>query len=205
LPEIIAMNLASFFDPGSPVFTWVILPLLIFIARIADQSIGTLRLIFVSKGLKFLAPLIGFAESIIWLLAVSQIMKHLDNIVCFIAYGSGFATGNYVGILLEEKISIGKVIIRLFCRQENFDLIDRLHQHSYGLTIMDAQGSQGPVKVIFSVIERQNINQFLEIVKEVNPNTFYTIEDVKSAGEGIFKNNPRRIQYKLSFGPKKAK
>jgi uncharacterized protein YebE (UPF0316 family) len=199
------MELSSILSPDSPVFTWVILPLLIFLARIIDQSIGTLRLIFVSKGMKYLAPLIGFAESIIWLLAVSQIMKHLDNAACFVAYGLGFATGNYVGILLEEKLSIGKVIIRVFCKHDDFPLLDRLQNAKYGLTLMEAKGSQGPVTIIFSVIARKDIKPFVEIVHGVNPGAFYTIEDVKSASEGIFRSSQRKIQYSLNFGTKKAK
>lgn len=87
----------------SEIFNWVVLPLLIAIARIMDVTIGTIRLIFVSRGYKYLAPLLGFAEVIIWLMAISQIMQHLDNIMCYIGYGAGFAAGNYIGIILVEK------------------------------------------------------------------------------------------------------
>jgi len=174
------MDIIGIFGFNSPVFTWVILPVLIFLARITDQSIGTLRLIFVSKGIRFLGPLIGFFESIIWLLAVSQIMKHLDNIVCFIAYGSGFATGNYIGILLEEKISIGNAVIRIITRNEANELIRYLRQSNFGITVINAMGSQGDVKIIFSTIKRKDIRQFVTIINDYNPNAFYTIEDVKS-------------------------
>ena len=75
-------------------FTFVILPVLIFCFRIVDQSIGTIRLIFAAKGLKKLAPVFAFFESFIWLLAIGQIMKHLDNIYCYIAYAGGYAMGN---------------------------------------------------------------------------------------------------------------
>ena len=82
---------------GTHLFAWVILPLLIFLARVADVSMGTLRIIFVSKGLKYLAPIIGFFEVIIWLLAIRIIMQNLSNFMCYIAYGAGFAMGNYAG------------------------------------------------------------------------------------------------------------
>ena len=94
-------------------FTWVLLPILIFISRVLDVSLGTMRLIFVSKGYKLLAPVLGFFEVLIWLVAIGQIMQHLDNIFCYLAYGLGFATGNFVGIYLEEKMSIGTVINEL--------------------------------------------------------------------------------------------
>jgi len=85
------MVTSGFFN--SDIFAWVVLPLLIFLARICDVSLDTLRLIFVAKGIRKVAANSWFLWVIIWLLAVSQIMKHLDNVICYIAYGGGFAMG----------------------------------------------------------------------------------------------------------------
>lgn len=189
---------------NSEIFAWVVLPLLIILARIFDVSIGTVRLIFVSKGFKLLAPILGFFEVIIWLLAVSQIMKHLDNVVCYIAYGLGFALGNYIGMYLEEKLSIGNVIIRVITKADSFELINDLKSQNYGLTVVDAEGSHQKVKLIFSVIKRENVNQFVSIINQYNPHSFYTIEDVKSVNEGVFKGNSRNLN-PLSFINKKGK
>ncbi|NTV83691.1 MAG: hypothetical protein HGA23_05250, partial [Bacteroidales bacterium] len=123
------------FLTDSPLFTWVILPLLIFFARILDVSIGTLRLIFVSKGYKFYAPMLGFFEVIIWLLAIGQIMQHLDNFLCYVAYGLGFATGNYLGIYLDEKMSLGTVLIRVVPKMDTTNLINRLREESFGASL----------------------------------------------------------------------
>ncbi len=90
---------------ASPIFSWVILPILIFCARICDVSFGTLRIIFVSRGKKAVAPILGFFEVSIWLLAISQIMQHLDNAACFLALYCGYAMGNYVGIRIEDKLA----------------------------------------------------------------------------------------------------
>jgi uncharacterized protein YebE (UPF0316 family) len=90
---------------NSGVYTWIVLPVLIFVARITDVSLGTVRVIFVSRGLKYLAPLVGFFEVLIWLLAIGQIMKNLSNPVCYIAYAAGFGMGNYVGIRIAEKLA----------------------------------------------------------------------------------------------------
>jgi uncharacterized protein YebE (UPF0316 family) len=169
-------------------FTWVLLPGLIFFARILDQSIGTLRLIFLSKGMKTIAPFLGFFEVIIWLLAVGQIMQHLDNWLCYVAYGAGFAMGNFIGITLEEKLSIGTSIIRVILTNESPELIGALKSHNFGLTIMDAEGAKGKVKIIFSIIRRKEIPVFLLTLHDHHPTAFYTIEDVKEAKEGVFKN-----------------
>jgi uncharacterized protein YebE (UPF0316 family) len=170
------------------IFTWVLLPFLIFFARILDQSIGTLRLIFLSKGMKYIAPFLGFFEVIIWLLAVGQIMQHLDNWICYIAYGAGFAMGNFIGITLEERLSIGTSIIRVILSSESPELIDALKSHNFGLTILDADGAKGKVKILFSIIRRKEIPAFLKTLHDYHPTAFYTIEDVKAAKEGVFKN-----------------
>lgn len=177
----------EFLQNSSPVFVWVILPLLIFISRIADQTIGTLRLIFVSKGYKYIAPALGFFEVIIWLLAVSQIFKQLDNFLYYIAYGAGFAAGNFIGILLEEKISLGTVVIRVMPKKDVTELIQYLSEHNYGVTTMDAEGSRGKTKVILSIIPRKQIKEFVGIINQFNPNAFYTIEEVKSVNKGVFR------------------
>jgi uncharacterized protein YebE (UPF0316 family) len=168
-------------------FTWVLLPVLIFFARILDQSIGTMRLIFLSKGMKHIAPFLGFFEVIVWLLAIGQIMQHLDNWLCYVAYGAGFAMGNFIGMTLEERLSIGTSIIRVILSSESPELIAALKLHDFGLTIMDAEGAKGKVKILFSIIRRKEIPIFLNTLHIYHPTAFYTIEEVKAAKEGVFK------------------
>jgi uncharacterized protein YebE (UPF0316 family) len=199
------MILLHIFNSGSDFFTWVGLPFLIFLARITDQSIGTIRLIFISKGFRRLAPFIGFFESLIWLLAIREILNHLDNYMCFIAYAGGFATGNYIGMLLEEKISIGTVIVRVIPRQETTQLLSYLTDNNYGFTVVDAQGSKGDVKIIFCVIKRKDLEHFISLIKTYNPTAFYSIEDVRTVNEGIFRKGNRRGQYNLKMDARKSK
>lgn len=194
---------SAFFD--SQVFTWVLLPLLIFVARICDVSIGTLRLIFLSKGYKLIAPVLGFFEVIIWILAISQIMKHLDNVMCYVAYGTGFATGNYLGMYLEEKLSIGKVIIRVIPKSDTSELINELRLRNFGLTVVDAEGSMGPVKMIFSIVNRKNVDDFVAVINTFNPHAFYSIEDVKTVNEGVFSRGGTRFKDRFNFTLKKGK
>lgn len=196
----------DFLLTDSWVFTWVVLPVLIFLARILDQSIGTLRLIFLSKGMKRIAPILGFFEVIIWLLAVGQIMQHLDNWLCYVAYGLGFAMGNYIGITLEEKLSIGTSIVRVILSSESPELISVLKAQNFGLTIVNAEGTVGNVKVLFSIMRRKEIEGFLKILHEFHPTAFYTIEDVKAAKEGVFKNiGQQKLSDNIAALLKKAK
>lgn len=174
----------TFFD--SFWWSWVVLPLLIFLSRIADQSIGTMRLIFVSKGYRHIGPVLGFFEVIIWLLAVTQVLKHLSNPMSYIAYGAGFAMGNYVGIRLEEKISIGTALIRIIPKKDTTDLVRHLREIGFGVTTMAAEGARGPVQIIFTIIKRKSIPRAIEIINQYSPNAFYTIEEVKAVKEGYF-------------------
>jgi len=182
---------ARFFD--SDTFTYLILPLLIFIFRIVDQSIGTLRLIFAAKGLKHLAPFFAFFESFIWLVAIGQIMKHLDNIYCFLAFAGGYSAGNYLGILLEEKLSIGTVVIRVIPKKDTTDLIAFLRKHNYGVTVVDVDGMLGPTKMLFTTIRRKEASRVIDIIKQFNPTAFYTIDEVKVVSGGYFDRKNKSI------------
>jgi len=174
---------------NNDLFTWVILPLLIFFARILDVSIGTMRLIFVSKGFKFLAPLLGFFEVIIWLVAIGQIMQNLNNIFCYLAYGLGFAMGNYIGILLEEKMSIGTVLVRVIPKLDVENLVKSLRQDNFAISAVEIEGMKGKTKMLLSIINRKDIREYIKTVKHFNPNAFYTIEDIKAVKEGFRKSH----------------
>ncbi len=173
-------------------FSWVIVPLLIILSRIADQTIGTLRLVYLSKGYKNIAPIMGFFEVLIWIIAVSQIFQKLDNYFYYFAYALGFALGNYIGLRLEEKLSLGKVVIRVFPRHDTENIVKELSNRGFGLTIMDAHGTRGPVKILFSIINRKNLNDFLQTIRQFDEHTFYTIEDVRTSADGVFPVAERR-------------
>ena len=167
-------------------YTWLLLPLLIFIARVVDVSLGTVRVIFVSRGLKYLAPVVGFFEILIWLLAMGQIMKNLSNPACYIAYAGGFAMGNYVGIAIAEKLSLGVVLIRVVTRRDALPLVERLQEEDYGVTSVDGHGSSGLVKVVFTVVPRREVRDVVHMIKTFNPHAFYSIEEVGFVEKGVF-------------------
>ncbi len=167
------------FTNDSATFIYIILPLLVFLARILDVTIGTLRIIFVSKGLKHIAALLGFFESLIWLIAVAQVMQNLNSWQTYIAFACGFGAGNYVGVVLEERIALGNLLIRIITMKEADVLVEVLRKAGYGVTSVDAAGESGPVKLIFSIIKRRNLTKIVGMIKKYNPNAFYTIEDMR--------------------------
>jgi len=174
----------SFTDSGF--FAYVIMPLLIFIARICDQSIGTMRIIFVSKGKRNIAPILGFFEVLIWITAISKIMQNLDNYVNYIAYAAGFATGNLVGMIIEEKLAMGIQMIRVFANERGQELVQILNSNGYGATSVEAHGARDEVYLVYTIVHRNELEKVIDVINTFNPKAFYTIEDVRAANEGIF-------------------
>ena len=171
---------------SSDLFTFGLIPVLIFLARICDVSIGTIRYIMISRGFKYIAPIFGFFEVTIWLVAIGQVMANITNPICYIAYGAGFAAGTYIGMEIEERMKLGMAIIRLITPLPTEEFISRLRQYGYGVTNIIAQGANGEVTIIFMVVKRAKIPHLAVLIRDFNPHAFYTIEDVRSASEGIY-------------------
>lgn len=173
-------------------FVYTVLPLLIFCARIMDVSLGTMRIIFLNRGRKFVAPLLGCAESMVWVLAVSQAMKHLSNPVCYLSYGTGFAAGTYVGMLIEERVAAGLLTVRVILNRGNSHLPAALRQAGHGVTVLEGQGVRGPVNVLFVVIRRRVLPSVISLIRQHAPDAFYSTEEVRSSTGGTLLRSPGR-------------
>ena len=197
------LELGEHFDPA--VFDYIILPALIFFARMVDMTLGTIRIIFVARSMKTIAPIVGFFESLIWLFAISQIIMNLSNLATYIAFAAGFAAGNYVGIYLESKLAVGLLSIRAVTTNDASDLINYLREHNFGVTSVSALGVTGRVRLIISVIKRKDLEEYIKIVKQFNPKAFISIEDVRSVQEGFFPTSQRKreSQFLKSFTVRK--
>lgn len=167
-------------------FTWVILPLIIFLTRVLDVTLGTLRIIFISRGRKYLAPLLGFIEVLIWITVVSQIVGGASNFAAYFAYAAGFAVGNYVGMWIEERLAIGTLVIRIILSREGKKLVDNLREAGFGVTYVDGQGAAGPVVLVYSIVMRKELERVIGIIESTAPKSFFTVEELRSVREGIF-------------------
>jgi uncharacterized protein YebE (UPF0316 family) len=174
----------TFFNSG--LFSYIMIPFFIFLARICDVSIGTMRIIFVAKGKRNIAPILGFFEVLIWIIAISKIMENLDNYLNYVAYAAGFATGNFVGMIIEEKLAVGIQMIRIFSGERGMDLVEKLNTKGYGATVVNAHGARKDVCLIYTIVQRNELSKVLELIRDFNPKAFYTIEDIREANEGIF-------------------
>lgn len=179
---------------NTEIVNYLLLPLFIFLARIFDVSLGTLRIIFVTKGMRIIAPLVGFFEVLIWLLAISRIMQDLDNWVSYIAYAGGFATGNFVGMYLEERLAIGHEMIRVITRKDATSLIEELREMGYGVTSVKAEGIEGEVAIIYIIARRRMISEVLDKINYFNPRALYTVESIKYVNKEIFHKSEEERQ-----------
>ena len=170
----------------------MILPLIIFSLRIIDVSIGTIRIIYVSKGMKFYSALCGFFEVLIWLIAITQIMQNLTNFMMYIAYAAGFASGNIIGIYLESKLAIGYAALRIITQKDATSLVNYLRSKNYGVTVVGARGLTGRVRIIFTVIKRKNLGHLIDTVQQHHPQAFFSIEDIRSVSSGTFARGKSR-------------
>ncbi|MDL2231907.1 DUF2179 domain-containing protein [Porphyromonadaceae bacterium OttesenSCG-928-L07] len=171
-------------------FSYPLLPFFVFFARICDVTLGTLRIIFISKGKKVLAPLFGFIEVFIWITVIGQVLEHsAGDIICYLAYAGGYAAGSYVGMRVEERLALGTQLIRVFTKRKGAELIALLNKNNFGATKAIGEGIEGEVHIVETFVNRKNSRSVQELISSYDPSAFYVISDVRSVKRGIFQDN----------------
>ncbi|HSB03258.1 MAG TPA: DUF2179 domain-containing protein [Anaerolineales bacterium] len=180
-------------------YIWVILPVIVFLARLTDVTLGTMRIIFISRGKQNLAPLLGFVEVFIWITVVSQIVSSAHNVLAYLAYAAGFAVGNYVGMRIEARLAIGTLVVRVILAKDGLPLVECLRKEGYGVTYVDGHGANGPVMIVYTVVLRKELSHVLSLIQEVHPKAFFTVEELRSAQQGVFPvRSPSRMDRFIS-------
>lgn len=192
----------SQYPGGFDWYAWVILPLLIFFARVVDVSLGTLRIIFVSRGKKYLAPMLGFVEVFIWIAIVAQIVRGANSIIAYLAYAAGFAAGNFIGMYIEDRLAIGTLVVRVIVQNHTETLISNLHAAGFGVTSVDAHGAVGPVALVYTVVKRRDLSTVVSVIHQSHPKAFLSIEEARSTQEGVF---PVQQHHKFALFERKGK
>ncbi|TWU40637.1 hypothetical protein Poly41_14710 [Novipirellula artificiosorum] len=162
---------------------WFI-PVLIFLARVCDVSLGTLRTILMITGHRAMAVVLGVAEVTIWIFAVGGVMKYLSHPLAVVAYAGGFGSGVLVGMLLEEKLALGYRIVRVISNLADVDVSNLLRAEGYRVTRVDGTGMLGPVEIAFTVIRRKQLSHIRKLLKDHAPKAFLSVERVEVAQSG---------------------
>ncbi len=160
---------------------------LIFLLRVMDMSLDTLRVLVVMRGRKGIAWVLGFFQALIFVLAISSVLSNLDNPLNIIGYAAGFATGNVVGMWIEERLAIGHVHLNVVSSRLGTAIAERMRAEGYAVTEIPARGKDGMVTLLNISVLRKNVIQVHKIVNQVDPSAFITAEDVRPVRRGFWR------------------
>jgi uncharacterized protein YebE (UPF0316 family) len=178
----------------------IVIPILIFLSRVVDVSLGTMRIILVSKSFKIYASILGFFEVLIWIVAIGQLMGDVNNITTYLAYALGFSVGTYIGMIIEEKVAIGTLLLQVITKNHKKELLDILKEKNVRAFDINAKSKDGEVGVIYVIVTRKNYKKVAKNITEVDPKAFFAVEDinvVQEELENVLEGGPRYNLFKL--------
>jgi uncharacterized protein YebE (UPF0316 family) len=176
------MNFAVINSPQAWLFA-----LLIFCLRVGDMSLDTLRVLFVVRGKKGTAWVLGFFQSLLFVIAITSVLSQLDNPLNILGYAAGFATGNVLGMLIEERLAVGHIQLTIISMNRGAAVCDALRNSGFGVTEIPGRGKNGTVSVILTNVFRKDVDRLETIILETDPEAFVTKEDVRPMRRGFWR------------------
>jgi uncharacterized protein YebE (UPF0316 family) len=164
-----------------------VMPLIIFCLRVGDMSLDTLRVLFVVRGRKSTAWILGFFQSALWVVAITSVLSNLGNLWNLIGYAGGFATGNVVGMVIEEWLAVGHGHLRIISSRRGTAIAEAIRSAGYAATELSGRGKDGMVSVINCSVRRRDIDRVREQVKHIDPEAFLTVEEVRPLQRGFWR------------------
>ena len=172
--------------------SWLALPplliaLIIFFLRVVDMSLDTIRVLFVVRGRKLLAWILGFFQSAVFIVAISSVLTNQQSFLTILAYAAGFATGNVVGMLIEERLAVGHIHLSIVSPSSGVGIAEMLREQGYAVTELSARGLQGMVTLLHVDVMRKQLEAVEKLVREADPEAFVTAEDVRPIRRGFWR------------------
>ncbi len=161
--------------------------LMIFGLRIIDMSLDTLRVLLVMRGRKGAAWLLGFCQSSVFVIAITRVLANLNNPLTILGYAAGFATGNVIGILLEERLAVGHIHLSIVSPRRGAALAEALRLAGFAVTEIPARGRDGTVHLLSVSVLRKDLARAEEIVHRTDEEAFVTSEDVRPIRRGFWR------------------
>jgi len=161
--------------------------LVIFLLRVTDMSLDTMRMLFVVRGKKPIAWILGFIQSLVFVIAISTVLANLNNIMNVIGYAAGFASGNVLGMLIEERLAIGHIAMRVISTKNGTQIAAALRKRGFAVTEIKARGKDGKVEILNSSILRRDVGRFEDLVTKTEPSAFVTAEDIRPIHRGFWR------------------
>ena len=159
-------------------------PVIVFLLRATDVTMATVRMLLIVRGHRMLAPVIGFFEILIWVMAVGIVVQHLTSPLHVVGYAAGFATGNYLGLRLEGRLALGLATIRTMVRTGGAELAGELRDQGFGVTETLGRGREGTVEVLYSVIPRKDVHRALKVIDAHAPGSFVVVDEPRGVHRG---------------------
>jgi uncharacterized protein YebE (UPF0316 family) len=160
---------------------------IIFLLRVTDMTLDTLRVLVVMRGRKGTAWILGFFQAGVFVLAISSVLQNLDNLLNVIGYAAGFATGNVVGMLIEERLAIGHIQLSIVSPRRGSAVAENLRKEGYAVTEIPARGKDGTVNLLHCNVLRKNADRVRKLVNEIDEEAFITAEDVRPVRRGFWR------------------
>lgn len=154
-------------------------PLVIFGMRVCDVSLGTVRLVLVTRGTRAPAAVVGFFEVLIWITASGSAILNITSPLHLLAYAGGFATGTWVGMWLETKIPMGTATVQAFCRGEGSSVSAALRTLGLRVTDTKGEGLEGPVDIVSTVVHRRVVPLVVDTIESHDPDAFIAVYDAR--------------------------
>lgn len=174
-------------DREEVIVSFVVGYLLIFVARCVDVCLATMRILMVMRARRGAAAAVGFFEAIVWVLVVARVMAHLDDPLNLVVYALGFASGTYMGGIIEEKMGVGHLALQVICSdQRGTAMAETLREKGFAVTTMDAQGRDGPRKILYVIAGRRWVPQVMVAVRAIDETAFVSVVDSRVAQGGFF-------------------
>src|SRR5512137_2592261 len=160
----------------------------IFGLRVGDMTCDTLRMLFVVRGRKGIAWVLGFVQSAIFVIAITTVLQHLDNPLNIIGYAAGFATGNVVGMWVEERLAVGHVKVSIVTESLGTALSETLREAGFGVTEIPARGKDGMVSMLSVSVLRKDVPRVEKVVRATDREAFVIAEDVRPLRRGFWRS-----------------
>lgn len=160
----------------------------IFLLRICDMSMDTLRVLFVVRGKRLIVWILGFLQSLIFVIAISSVLTGDRNYLNILGYATGFATGNIVGMMIEERLAIGHVLVTVISSNRGALLAEKIRASGFAVTEIAGRGKNGTVFELHASVLRKDVDHVETIVLEADPTAFVTAEDIRPVRRGFWRS-----------------
>ncbi len=159
----------------------------IFLLRVSDMSLDTIRVLFVVRGRKRLAWILGFMQSLIFVIAISTVLTNLESPLSVLGYAAGFATGNVVGMYVEERLAIGHIKLNIVSPSRGAAVAEILRKNGFAVTELSGRGMSGTVTMLHVDVIRRRLDEVDTLVLEADPEAFITAEEVRPIRRGFWR------------------